>query len=249
MSNQPALDLALETLSEIFKESSSLSSILRRCYTISSMLGKEKEQQWIETELNGYARERTFAELERSVPSYRKVKLIFKNSYGKIIVLPEKLSFAHDDIITQSIGEIESSVDSGLYIYGQIIDILQKAGINVVVAYVSSNYLSNIIEQVKNRALALVTSILKKNDYQKISEKSQGQLTIIVHDEQTEEARLLLYTLENALRQFVSSKIQEKNGNIDGGFQRSWESSKKKEFMPPRKPLNCDLISYSTFIK
>jgi hypothetical protein len=211
------------------------------------MLGKEKEQEWIEEELKGYAREGTMAELERTVPSYRKVKLIFKNSYGTIVVLPEKLSSAHDDIITQSIGEIESSIDSGLYLYGPIINILQEAGIDVVVAYVSNNYLRNIMEQVKNRALELVTSILKKDDYPKISKKGQGQLSIIIHDEQTEEARLLLYKLENTLRQFVYSKIREKNGNIDGAFQRSWESSKRKEFLPPRKPLECDLINYSTF--
>jgi len=247
MSNQPALDLALETLSEIFKESSSLSSILRRCYTVNSMLGKEKEQKWIEEELNGYVREGTMAELKRIVPSYRRVKLVFKNSYGTIVVLPEKLSSAQDYIITQSIGEIESSIDSGLYIYGPIIDILREAGIDVAVAYVSNNYLRNILEQVKNRALQLVNSILKKQDYPKISGKSQGQLSIIIHDQQTEEARLLLYTLENKLRQFVSSKIREKNGNIDPAFQKDWESSKKKEFLPPRKPLECDLINYSTF--
>jgi hypothetical protein len=209
------------------------------------MLGKEKEREWIEEELNGYAREGTMAELERTVPSYRKVKLIFKNSYGTIVVLPKEVSSAHDNIITQSIGEIESSIDSGLYLYGPIINILQEAGI--AVAYVSSNYLRNIVEQVRNRALELVTSILKKQDYPEISGKGQGQPSIIIHDQQTEEARLLLYTLENTLRQFVSSRIRKKSGNIDGAFQKDWESSKRKEFLPPRKPLECDLINYSTF--
>lgn len=80
-----------------------------------------------------------------------------------------------------------------------------------------------------------------------MSEKGQGQLSIIIHDQQTEEARLLLYTLENMLRQFVSSKILEKKGNINEAFQKDWESSRKKEFLPPRKPLECDLINYSTF--
>jgi hypothetical protein len=66
-------------------------------------------------------------------------------------------------------------------------------------------------------------------------------------DEQTEHARSLLYELENSLRQFVGSKIEEKNGEIDQAFVKCWESAKKKEFLPPRKPLESKLINYSSF--
>ena len=51
---EQTLSLARETLSEIFKDSSSVSSILRRCDTVSAMLEIEKEQKWIKQELTGY---------------------------------------------------------------------------------------------------------------------------------------------------------------------------------------------------
>ena len=63
----------------------------------------------------------------------------------------------------------------------------------------------------------------------------------------TDEAHQLLYSLENELRQFVSTQIQEAKGIIDKNRVRDWESSKKKEALPPRKPKDYDLIYYSTF--
>jgi len=63
----------------------------------------------------------------------------------------------------------------------------------------------------------------------------------------TDDAHQLLYSLENELRQFVFNQIQQANGIIEKSILRDWESSKKKEALPPRKPKNYDLIYYSTF--
>lgn len=63
----------------------------------------------------------------------------------------------------------------------------------------------------------------------------------------TEDVHQLLYSLESKLRQFVSAKIQEANGRIDEGIIRDWESSKRKEALPTRKPIDYDIIYYSTF--
>jgi len=63
----------------------------------------------------------------------------------------------------------------------------------------------------------------------------------------TEDAHQLLYSLENQLRQFVSIKTQENSGRIDESILRDWESTKRREAQPQRKPLDCDLIYFSTF--
>ncbi len=83
-----------------------------------------------------------------------------------------------------------------------------------------------------------------------LKESLEGEVykpSAIKYDEQTENARILLYALENKLRDFVSSKIKEYKGNINTSILKDWKSSKRKEFMPPRQPFECDLINYSSF--
>ena len=46
---QQALQLAKETLSELFKETKT-SAILRRCLAISNLVGDTEAQKWIKTE-------------------------------------------------------------------------------------------------------------------------------------------------------------------------------------------------------
>lgn len=43
------------------------------------------------------------------------------------------------------------------------------------------------------------------------------------------------------------SKIQENYGKINEDFTKDWQSTKKKESLPPRKSLESDLINYSAF--
>ena len=72
-------------------------------------------------------------------------------------------------------------------------------------------------------------------------------MSILDVDKNTEKARSLLYNLENRLRNFVNSKIGYDDKRIDESFLKNWKSSKKKEKSPPRKPVDYDLIFYSTF--
>jgi hypothetical protein len=249
MSNQQeALNLAVETLSEIFKDSTKTSTILRRCLTISTLLGKEKEQEWIKTELEGYKESKmTYGELQKIAPSYRKVRLVFNDKFGRRIIFPKQLSIVEEEVVTESMGEIEDSIQNGLTILsGGIIDVVRemgsKEGFVVANAHIEGLYLKNISEQVRNRAQDFVNSVIKELGPTK-EEKRLG----VVFNQQTEDARLLLYSLENKLRQFVSSNIKKNNGKIDNSILRAWESSRRKEFMPPRQPLRCDLINYSSF--
>jgi len=71
----------------------------------------------------------------------------------------------------------------------------------------------------------------------------------VQYDPTTECARSLLYTLENALRYFVATKINENQAVavIDSDFIKDWEHAKHKEALPPRKPLDSNIIFYSSF--
>jgi hypothetical protein len=249
---QQALKLAIETLSEIFKDTSSTASILRRCLTISGLLNEEKESQWIKDELEGYKKDITFGELQKIAPEYRKVRASFNDKYGRLIVFPEQLSIVQDEVVTQTIGEIEDCLENGLtFLGGGLLDIVRdmgsKHGIFVYSEHVSSLALKNIIEKVRNRALDFVNRVIKEQSQQKVETGMQKPDIIIIHDEQTEDARLLLYSLENELRQFVMQEITRINGKISDSIRASWESAKRKEFLPPRQPLECDLINYSSF--
>ena len=84
-----ALELALETRTELFSEKSSLSSILGRCLTICKTLDRESKCSWIQKELSGYE-EGTIKELMEKVPDYRKVHAIFRDSYGRFLKLPDQ---------------------------------------------------------------------------------------------------------------------------------------------------------------
>jgi hypothetical protein len=81
----------------------------------------------------------------------------------------------------------------------------------------------------------------------KMLEEENEKLKELTAIAKTEDAHQLLYSIENKLRQFVLTKIQETGGKIDESMMRDWESAKKKEAQPQRKPNDYDLIYYSTF--
>lgn len=66
-------------------------------------------------------------------------------------------------------------------------------------------------------------------------------------DEKTETVRRLLFKLENALRGFLKSQLESQDYAVEESFIKAWKSSKRKEFLPPRKPIEYDLIYYSNF--
>jgi hypothetical protein len=249
---QQALKLAKETLTELFKETSDTASIMRRCLTISTLLGDEQEAKWIKGELEGYKAQMPFSELQKIVPEYRKVRVTFKDYFGRPIVIPPQLSIIQDEVVTQTIGEIDACLENGLtFLGGGLLEIVRemgsKYGITVYSEHVSNLAIKKIVEQVRNRALDFINRVICEQNQQKVKTGTATPDIIIIHDEQTEDARLLLYSLENELRQFVSNKLQEKGGTVDESILKDWNGSKKKEFMPPRQPIECPLIDYSSF--
>lgn len=67
---------------ELFKDTSEISSILRRCLTINTLLGRTEDERWIKEELEGFHQKGTFEEIKKTSPNYRFVKVIFKDRMG-----------------------------------------------------------------------------------------------------------------------------------------------------------------------
>jgi hypothetical protein len=244
---QQALSLALETLSDIYNDSKSTTSILRKCYTISSLLDREKDIDWIKAELEGYKGAKcTIAELAKVVPNYRKVRIAYTDSFGRPIYVPTNFSMVQDFIIEESIVEIENkdSLENGFtYTSGGGIDVLREIfrekGISLAYGQVPGLSLSNIVTRVRNKALDFLNTVNVEQPIE--NDKMDKSLTVI--NDPTENARLLLFSLENSLRKFVSQNISALNGEIDESMIRDWTSAKRKEFMPPRKPVETELIN------
>jgi len=158
------LELSLETQALILSDTTTTSSILRRCLTICKMLNREDENKWIRDELNGYGREHiTFGELDKIVPEYRKVIVMYLDQYNRPIIIDnEKLAklFQHHPI-GEPISELEESVTEGLYIYGQHCALLRKDfNIPAMCCHVPAISIRRIVESVKNRALEFVNQIV-----------------------------------------------------------------------------------------
>lgn len=251
---EQALKLATETLPELFKDAPNTASILRRCLTISTLLGRTENEGWIREELVGFHQKCTFEELKKTAPNYRFIKVIFKDRMGRVVIFPSKLALIlHDDFVSQSIGEVEDSLENGLTVLGgELLDIAKEVAkknaiADIAVEYIDSLALKKIVEQVRNKALEFVNVVIKEQSQHKIETVAQKPDIIIINDEQTEDARLLLYSLENELRQFVMQEINRISGKISDSIKGSWESARRKEFLPPRQPLECELINYSSF--
>lgn len=157
------LKLAYEARNEALKADSSVSSLLRKCYTICHMLKRDVE--WIKLELFGYEKWETRGELWEHVPSYRRVHLLYRDIYGNPVLVPSKLSFLTKHAVAESIGQVESSI-KGMYIAGGITDyIREQFKVPVVSAMISPVDLKGIVESVRNRALEFVNNAILELEY------------------------------------------------------------------------------------
>jgi len=75
-SREQILRLAYDARFDALSTYMSVTSLLRKCLTICQMLGRDVE--WIKLELYGYGKSKTSEELKKLVPSYRRVRLLFK---------------------------------------------------------------------------------------------------------------------------------------------------------------------------
>lgn len=159
-----ALRLCLRAQAAILSDTEKVSSILRKCLTICQILGRENENEWIRLELNGYGQENTtIGELEKIVPDYRKVSMMYYDAYNKPILFRDeevaKIFQSHS--VAESISELEDSVTQGLYIYGAHSAFIKKEfNVPAVYSFVSPLAIRRIVDSVKNRALDFVNQII-----------------------------------------------------------------------------------------
>ena len=140
-----------------------VTSLLRKCLTICQMLKREVE--WIKLELFGYGKSKTHEELKGIVPSYRRVRLLFKDVYGQPIFLMPELSFLADYPLELSISQIEEN-RHGLYIAGGSIDMI-RAELKKPIGsgMISAVQLTRITDSVRTRALEFVNNIILELEY------------------------------------------------------------------------------------
>jgi hypothetical protein len=158
---QLALEIRVGAQDSILK----VSSLLRRCLTICQILKRDVE--WIKLELNGYKdRWETVGELQKNAPSYRNVRLLYKDVYGKPIMVKDNLRFITEYTVFHSIGQIEDYKDTGMAIFGGRTDLIREQfGVPVLSAEITSIYLKGILESVRNRALEFANNIILELGY------------------------------------------------------------------------------------
>ena len=128
----------------------------------------------------------TNGELQKIVPDYRKVRVAFYSKYGQLIVFPENMSIVQDEIVTQTIGEIEDCLEHGLtFLSGGLLSIVrqmcEKHGMFVYSEKVSSLTVKHIIEQVRNKALDFVNKVINEQNQQEIEKPVQLPKTAVVN--------------------------------------------------------------------
>lgn len=164
---QEALRLALETRSHIYNDSSSLSSVLRKCATICTLLEKSHDNEWIKKELQGYQ-----SDGKEGKPRYRrKSKLVLFNvNDAPKTLLPDGLDSIKDHFISNPISELENIQEKGLLINeGLQIEALRKYFKFVTVeAQISSTAVRGVVEAVKTRALRFLNSTIMELEYGEI---------------------------------------------------------------------------------
>jgi len=164
-SREQILKLAYMARMDALSSYSNVSSIIRQLYTICQMLKRDVE--WIKLELFGYGGKwKTKGELWEHAPSYRRTHLLYRDVYGKPVLVKEELRFLTEHGVAQSIGQIESEMYTGMRMIGGITDyIREKFEVPVLSAEISSFALKGIVESVRNRALEFVNNVILELEY------------------------------------------------------------------------------------
>lgn len=166
-----ALELALETQREILSDTINGSSVLRRCLTICQILDEVKKDSWINLELNGYPEhDVSLGELEKTIPNYRKIRLMYYDTYNQPIFIGNKelAEILQSYPLTNSIGELEANIN-GLQLYGAHADLIrEKFGVPAKYALVSPVYIRRIIDSVKNRALEFINQTAIRLEFENV---------------------------------------------------------------------------------
>jgi len=154
-----ALKLAYEARDDIFKTESSVTSIIRKCYTICQLL--KKDVDWIKNELYGYGYNKTFGELYEIIPSYRIVNLYYVEYNDRLLYGSNKELRKYP--LPTSISNIEKSKNGDITIVRKLDEYIEAP------VKISNYYVTNILNFVKNRSLEFLNEIILELEYGNIS--------------------------------------------------------------------------------
>ena len=126
-----------------------------------------RDVEWIKLELNGYKDKwKTVGELQKNAPSYRNVRLLYRDVYGRPIMISNDSRFITEYTVFNSIGQIEDYEHTGMAISGGRTDLMrEQSGVPVFSAEIASVYLKGILESVRNRALEFANNIILELEY------------------------------------------------------------------------------------
>lgn len=178
-----ALKIARETRDTLLRGSIQTSSSLRACRTICSLLKRERQNEWIDLELNGYSGKfSTEREMEKDLPEYRKTRCLYLDERGYPIVVSDQLSFIQDLPIGAPIAELETGVDKGLFLLGdpRINLLRQRFGVPALQIQISSVNLITILNAVNTRVLDFLNSIILELDYANLQSEIFEETRMIV---------------------------------------------------------------------
>jgi hypothetical protein len=162
-----ALKLAQDTRDRLLTGFVETTTALRVCWTICSLLERERENEWMHSELNGYFSFKTEKEMEGALPEYRKTQCIYLDRFNRPIVVEERLSFLEEYPSGEPIAELEKCAEKGMFIVsGARLNFLrEKFGVFASQAQISSVALARILNAVNNRLLDFLNSLILELQY------------------------------------------------------------------------------------
>jgi hypothetical protein len=99
-------------------------------------------------------------------PSYRRTHVLYRDVYGKPVLVPEKLNFLAQHAVIQPIGQIESEMSTGMRMTGGVTALIREEfEVPVFSAEISSFVLKGIVEAVRNRALEFSNNVILELEY------------------------------------------------------------------------------------
>jgi len=166
-----ALSIAREIRDKLLRDSISVSSALRACWTISALLKQKNEHEWIDLELNGYSTKfETVADMEKALPEYRNARCIYFDEFNRPIRVDETWSYIEEFPLGQSVAELEAFAENGLHLYaGPTITFVTKhLKVPVHKAYVPPVAFRRVLNAVSNRVLDFLNRTILELQYARI---------------------------------------------------------------------------------
>jgi hypothetical protein len=127
-----------------------------------------REVEWINLELYGYSGDKwkTLGEAWDHVPIYRQTRLLYKDIWGRPVLIKDELHFLTKHAVLLSISQIESQRYTGIKMLGGEVDFVrERYGVPVMSAEIPAFALNGILEAVRNKALEFANNIILELEY------------------------------------------------------------------------------------